>query len=414
MDVELTINGERANKPPSQQKWTREDDFAYVKLKPDDQYSGIEIYQQGVFVETIPAHVYGLSGTVVTKVPVKLNFARNQIIRSCPKWKKITKLLTHESKKKSKKQINFKEHEKAAVVRQYLDSEINIDVFHTIRVFTDVRGKDWSISTLKRATGDSADYELTPDKRLQIAFAPLYDNMADKAMQSDQGIVFTTGCHSILGFDSQKQLWDFMCQCFDKKSGYGKKSKDVFHLTTVKEMMKGQDANYLIIKDPTPTENIVLDGLMTLACDMERAVGINHTRGYYSPQRIIRLGDSTCANGWTDGKTYVTIDRRFLNQHIPMSQYDAVALVQLYLHELCHNAPDTEGHGHDLDFYKKYHDEGRNIQFWASRLFDSYVQRLRAADMKIPQRIRNRMATTGEAAALQKRQELAATLTEQK
>jgi len=123
----------------------------------------------------------------------------------------------------------------------------------------------------------------------------------------------------------------------------------------------------------------------------------------YNNTRVIRVGESTCAAGWTDGKTYVAIDQGFLSRHLPITPYSAVSLVQLYLHELCHNAPDTEDHGHDIDFYKTYHDSSKHVEGWAAILFEHYIRTLRNALRKIPKKVQLCMGSMTEADALHKR-----------
>jgi hypothetical protein len=71
------------------------------------------------------------------------------------------------------------------------------------------------------------------------------------------------------------------------------------------------------------------------------------------PPRKIYVGDSTTADGWTDGTFYIAINKTLLSRLAEgrqMCDYVAAVLV----HEWCHQGPEASTH--DAEFYRRYHD----------------------------------------------------------
>jgi hypothetical protein len=68
------------------------------------------------------------------------------------------------------------------------------------------------------------------------------------------------------------------------------------------------------------------------------------------------VGESDTANGWTDGESYIAINRKLLS----IAGYSGQALVAfdklgtLLVHEYCHHTDDTSGHTHDEEFNELY------------------------------------------------------------
>jgi len=64
--------------------------------------------------------------------------------------------------------------------------------------------------------------------------------------------------------------------------------------------------------------------------------------------------------GWTDGKTYVAVDRSFLETL--KFDFDGFTRVgNLLLHEFCHSEADTAEHVHGVEFYQLFHDSSMSI-----------------------------------------------------
>lgn len=71
--------------------------------------------------------------------------------------------------------------------------------------------------------------------------------------------------------------------------------------------------------------------------------------------RKVLAGDSDVALGWTDGKTYIAVNRTMLRDVLD-GKYSLAFLVSLMVHEHSHDEPDQGGHIHSMEFYKRFHD----------------------------------------------------------
>jgi len=109
VDCAVWINGKQTNTPAAKLKWDTVTDEAFIRRRENGM---VDFYQQGVFVESLHASMEGGGGTIVTKSAVELNTARNQVLRSCPRFKRIMAAFREESKERiSKKARNSAEQE---------------------------------------------------------------------------------------------------------------------------------------------------------------------------------------------------------------------------------------------------------------------------------------------------------------
>jgi len=100
--LRVVLNDREISSDPAAQEWQYETDEAYVSLTG---VGGLTIYNQGVFVMDIPAYRYGTGGEVVTKMgqDLDVNFARNDILASCPIWKKVSPFIDQRATEKNTK-----------------------------------------------------------------------------------------------------------------------------------------------------------------------------------------------------------------------------------------------------------------------------------------------------------------------
>ena len=75
--------------------------------------------------------------------------------------------------------------------------------------------------------------------------------------------------------------------------------------------------------------------------------------------RRIVVGESDAANGWTDGSTYIAINRDYLKAR-DFTFQDVIEVATLVLHERCHDCNDTTDHDHGHEFYQLFHDLSRD------------------------------------------------------
>lgn len=88
VEVDVRVNNQRLSADMSKIKWTAVTDDAYILLTP---YDDLAVYNRGVFVRFYGYRDLDCGGVIVSRKTMKLNFARNDIMYDCPVWGKIQK-----------------------------------------------------------------------------------------------------------------------------------------------------------------------------------------------------------------------------------------------------------------------------------------------------------------------------------
>lgn len=369
----LLVNGEAVSVDPKKEKWDVINDDVYIRRKDDSgnrwRGGGLDVYQQGVFVENISSHVYGVSGTVLIRKPIKLNTARNQIIRNKPGWRKIAAILTNDGIQQARKKTRLTADEARSFVEKLVDGGVKYSDFTETRCLPDTQGKLWSLKEMLVSLNSRAKKTrimLGSAGELRVGFAAKGCQVADRVMQLKRAIVFDEAIIKQLRCDSEKGKVKQMNAALDILRGvsplvneanfcgrydrfYGKLS-----LIDPYELLEGKDSDYHLIdvSDWTPREELIVRGFSHIVYDMHRAV-----HGWCNQEkRSLRLGLSDLADGWTDGSSYIAINRTFINGMNFGLERDWHKCALLLAHELCHTGPDTESHEHTPQFYEDYHD----------------------------------------------------------
>jgi len=76
-----------------------------------------------------------------------------------------------------------------------------------------------------------------------------------------------------------------------------------------------------------------------------------------------RSGEFPGADEWTDCRTHVAVDRKFLKK-LEMNIEGFIKLGRLVLHELCHHEESNGSHTHDEYFYREFHDNPTGSLPW--------------------------------------------------
>ncbi len=368
--VPLKINGILVNKEPSALKWDHDTEDAWIKLGSGGT-SGIAIYQQGVYVETIPAYEFGLSGVVVTKVgkPLTINFARNQCLRSCSRFKRILELLGHQAKKRIARRTNLDDSERAAAFVDVRNSDGYVfpDELRSAKLFQDVTGRYWSFKQLEKLAR-SETFEKDGAGRLRYCFAPEGDQRADRIMQSGRGFAFSEAMADELGVDSSTG--------FDHI-----KPLRTLHMAfaTIEQLSANMNGDFVTVHPSkyTPLERLVIEALTPCSYSVARIVGQTLEPGSNGLNpRALRVGCSDIADAWTDGSDYIALNRAFIARHGSSSAgFQDLAL--LLLHEYCSSDSTAGRHVHAPEFYRLFHDCSSRMGALAEWAQQAYVRKLR-------------------------------------
>jgi len=388
VDVDLYMNGEQINVDPNTEKWDYETEDGWMKVISNSlgrnswsSGKGVDVYQQGVFVENIPEYRAGVGGTIVTKLPLKLNFARNQVMRGqCPRWKRMHALMTQASQDSAKKKLILNTAERSAMVDQLRNREISYHDTASMRLFQDAQNKTWSANQIAAATSKKTKWKLTPSRQLVVSFAELYDRKADKVMQRKMALVLD---NEVL------DQWGIQPEEFPELLGrwrYGLRKNVIYKPLDEIDMSEVNDHRILNEEQLTPRERMVLEIIESAQWSFRN---IFYDTNESREPRLIRAGESSTADGWTDGSSYIAINVGFLRNRIKRGLtwamwYEIAALV---LHEYCHSDSDTSSHSHDPHFYQLYHDTSTELSWIVDAMFRRYLKRLETNSKKVPKRL---------------------------
>lgn len=148
MQISIFVNGIKINKTPAEQEWSVETDDAYIATK---SAGGLAVYNLGALVRIYPPHQFGLSGTIVSKNRLQVNFARNDILLSeCQVWKRIRRELDKMCGKLTKKKTLY-DFERDAIAHRFARGEIPYAEVSSIGLVKDVSGNKRSLRELANA-----------------------------------------------------------------------------------------------------------------------------------------------------------------------------------------------------------------------------------------------------------------------
>ena len=132
VSIPVYVNDTQVNTPPNTIKWTHETAEADILVQPN-VYTW-RVYNQGVLAVTLADKLPG-GGVVVSKVPVQLNFARNELMDSCPVWQRLHKTLvaTVERTEKSRRRRTPPMSDDERIRRLQLMVDGTLDIHDVLR-----------------------------------------------------------------------------------------------------------------------------------------------------------------------------------------------------------------------------------------------------------------------------------------
>lgn len=325
VEIPVYFNNTKINTPPSECNWDDEDSKAYFLFNVG---TDLYLYNLGVFVMKIPASRAGMGGIVVSKQQLKVNFARNDVICDCPVYTHINDII------KKNRIANTRRTRRA------------LDVWQRQACLQDLRdgNQDYNdiknLSLIPTAQGKHISLEVVKKNRQPWCFAEHGSDIADRMMEREQALCIDEDILAQLNYNGpKKEFFNWLVKP-QKPYGYsdgqwslvGKLYKDFDILTN------GVSDEYTILPDKK----------LTL---IERRI-IRILNSFYCWKgRIIGVGVSDRANAWTDGVSYITIDKSYLQRFNP-SALGVNKLMLLLAHEMAHDN-DTRGtHVHGPEFYE--------------------------------------------------------------
>lgn len=372
VSVPVFINGVRASKTIDQADWTHTTDEFVVKIQARGM---LDIFNQGVLVCSMPAHRHGTGGTIVSKVPLQVNFARNDVQSSCPVWRRILRVLQQHSEQVVVQKPRINDAERQHVVQKLQAGELRVDDIWSHKLFQNVEGKYYSFEQMLRA----------PPR--QVSSAPRGDAVATRAHEQKLAFVFSEETLGHFDVESPAALLNKLRAMIPvaphSRSIFVNRWLDI--CTAV-----GRDAFDAIIQDTH--EEVPMTGMNALqrrnflCIDAAmRVIAVHAEKG----RRRLLAGKSDVADAWTDGAHTIWINVTQLSL-VPQGYTGCIRLASLILHEYLHDSSDIETHDHDAEFYQMHHDLSMDtpvLGLGAEAMLRCLASKLRLEDKKVGKKV---------------------------
>lgn len=355
--VPVFLNGTVVNKLPTDQAWSMEDEHAWYLF--DREERELQVYNRGVFVCARDPRDFGVGGTVVSKVPLKVNLARNALIeRECRAWASIRGAVWDYFSIKLGKVIKLTDNEASKLLRDLLSTETNLGYevarhLKKLKFIPDIFG---DLKTLEHIFGADR-FTLFDGVNMVIAERVQREGLASVIMPTvlkQAGMeVNEKNAVALIARIRDRMHWDHRAAHFLTFAGLARDLADTSALVDDKDL--------------SVEDKLVLDVLRD--CNAELAWLVQGKR--YVTRRLV-AGKADRMEGWTDGKTFIALD---LTQLSSIRRCGAAKIVSLVIHEYAHEEVSTGEHHHDHAFLSRYHEATMRAGFAAviDTVFAKYI-----------------------------------------
>ena len=333
MPGRILFNGTRLNTPADDidpARWTEVDDDAYYLF---GMGSKLTIYNLGAYVMDLPPTDMGVTGVIVSRKVLDVNFARGGVHDRCEVYKRIKQIIKKHKPARQRKQPKYLEDwEKASLLQDLRDGDDGLDLrnLKTIKTFRCSTTRSMSLAEIRQI-------------RSPWTFAPLGDRIADRLMQAETCICLDEQMLTELNYTGEPENF---FKWLMRRQDY-REQKAFEHLAgfyeDFKQASSGMSRSHKII----PTEKWTKRE--------KRIVNVLNRWGSYWKGRNICIGVAS-ARAWTDGRSYISLERTWLKELRINSPSGARELLTTMCHELTHDECTDCTHIHGEAFYRHYHD----------------------------------------------------------
>jgi hypothetical protein len=331
------VNNELYGAPAARLKtWTFEDEDAYYKMVQGA--NELQVYNQGVFVEEMSTWRVGMGGIVVSKTALQVNFARNSVMEDkCPVWKRVLKQLETQVLSKMVLAKTLSDSERKYFARRLSSARYQDNLrWREAKVLTDPSGKHMALSELKRfknfvyigenttlacaAHGEQSTFVVTEATLNRFGVGNIQDWLEHLQRLSADLI------------DPEYTILDA-----DKIAHMGFGGTSDLEAGGLARRERAAHATLSFLNDK-------------LALHLMNS-------GLINQPREIRVGKHKANKfiAWTDGKSYITANRRFFKR-FEQGLDGVMEWLLTLVHEYTHDTDDSESHEHGEVFYRKFHD----------------------------------------------------------
>lgn len=358
--IEVLLNGERISTDPSTERWDHVDDVGYYRLR---DARNLEIYSQGIAVEALSSHRYGIGGVVVTKPGqgLQMNMARNQLLPAkCPVWKQVEAVVKKAAKAAADvgaaKNI-VTDATRAAHVAQLMSRPDKASDLLTGQFLTLSDGRHVTIASMAARPA----WTVAPDRSVA----------AERLHQSGATCCLSQRTLDRFGVTTVGELVARL------KAHFADDWRGSRALTAVEAVDKLEDCPGFENPDFELIPVKALTKRERQALSVARWFNDHLAGALDRTPRTLVPGRSKTAEAWTDGRTYIAIGAPQLRAAVADGLPGWHRLVLLLVHEYMHDQASSLGHVHDVEFYQAFHDAlfARNIQRFAMWAFARHCRR---------------------------------------
>jgi hypothetical protein len=332
------FNGEQINTPPQDCKWDFEDKFAYYAFNIGDQLS---IYNLGVYVRD----KWETKGIVVSKQQLKLNFPRNDVMADCPIWYHISEVVRKNVVKKSQKTyIPMSSNERRSILKSVRDG---------MQKFEEVKGS----RILQTAQDKYMSFLMLLKNKQPWTIAPVGNRQADRCIQQGTHVVFAKEMLNAMNYSGEpKHFFSWLLKTLAENNHRGSRNFD-WYLDGAKEQIESfcnlyQPLEKAVEKSRSRCTIIATNQLTKVE---KRVISTLESFNCWG-NRQIRIGVSSGALAWTDGRCFINLDRKWLRNLSLDWDGDIAHMFHVMAHELAHDDDTSDTDIHGEDFYENYHE----------------------------------------------------------
>jgi len=355
----IVINGQQVTLNIKDVKWTENTGKLAFKRASSDSMSGLNVYNDGVYVCNFSHSRLGVSGDVTSvDCTFDLNMARNDILVSqCELYPELKDICKKYSEKKSNRMTK---EDAQYFLASWFAGEIATGDISTKSVLTNIKGRRTRLSSLFNHAGGTITV----------------------AKENEKGVGERVHEEKLAYVIPQHVLDDLQCESLDEfcqrikeivKSEYNhqhdwqydRSVRGLLDLKAVEFDTLGsefQGENQLIPKDKvSKLERCRLHALASVQNQL--TYHINLALGFASygntdriHARKLTLGKSETALAWTDGNSMIAIEKKYMSECFNKGMNGILEMINTLIHEYCHNEKLDNGHSHSREFMDMYHD----------------------------------------------------------
>ncbi|MBP2195078.1 ATP-binding protein [Pantoea cypripedii] len=369
--VTVHLNGTIITRNPALEKWDAEDDAAWYRLREE---GAVSVYNQGVLVRHDPGHLWGVGGMIVSKKPLALNVSRTEILRkTCPVWKTVADRFGELAASFSDNQGQHRKTEarREKTARALLSGEGDLQkLMNGEEVITLLPGKRHV--TLEHFIRKCRYYPAATDKNC-FTLARYARDVPQGEIIARAGIAPVVHPVTLTRFGCHEP--DEFMECLNRIRTNLMAYRE--QLPRQQRWGTGWQSGLALVDFETLSANFIDRTQMVSEIQLDKetrrawtalrwclaqyaAVCSGGEAGYqsrsYGGKRFqILLGESTSADAWTDGETYIAYNIDIVRRLKSDALRTASLLFSLTEHEVAHEG-DSLDCGHDEAFYQRFHD----------------------------------------------------------